>query len=238
MDPRIERTRQAVLKATLEVLGQRGYAAFTIEGVAEASRVAKSTIYRHWPTKLALIADALETLNEQPRPELGSGTTRAQIERLLEHEATAFGDSVLSACMPALIEAAEHHPEVAAFLHGYSARRRRTLVELLRTGIESGELPSHLDPELAALALVGPVVYCRTMTAEPLPASHAGRLAQQVLGPAADRPLRLAASRQPSTSMRRGSSGATESGELAGSSAQRPSPARSVPPVDPVDTVE
>lgn len=185
MDPRIERTQQAVRHATLEVLGRRGYAAFTVEAVAEAARVAKSTIYRHWPTKLALIADALETLNEQPRPQLGSGTIREQIEQLLEHVTSAFGDSVLSACMPALIEAAEHHPEVAAFLHGYSARRRRTLVDLIRTGVESGELPSHLDPELAALALVGPVVYCRTMTADPLPPSLARQLAVQVLGPPA-----------------------------------------------------
>lgn len=185
MDPRIERTQQAVRHATLEVLGQRGYAAFTIEAVSAAARVAKSTIYRHWPTKLALIADALETLNEQPRPQPGTGGTREQIEQLLEHLGWAFSDSVLSACIPALIEAAEHHPEVAAFLHGYSARRRRALVDLVRAGIETGELPSHLDPELSALALSSPFIYCRTLTAHPLPASAARRLATQVLGPAA-----------------------------------------------------
>ncbi len=57
-EPRIERTQQAVRHAALEVLGRRGYAAFTIEAVAEAARVGKTTIYRQWPTKLALIADA------------------------------------------------------------------------------------------------------------------------------------------------------------------------------------
>jgi TetR/AcrR family transcriptional regulator of autoinduction and epiphytic fitness len=182
VDPRIERTQQAVRQATLEVLGQRGYAAFTVEAVAATARVAKSTIYRHWPTKLDLIADALETLNEQPRPP-ATGSTRDQIEQLLEHLATAFTASVLSACIPALIEAAEHHPEVAAFLHGYSARRRRTLVDLIRTGVDRGELPAHLDPELAALALSGPFVYCRTMTPNPLPKRAVRRLAVQVLGP-------------------------------------------------------
>lgn len=80
---------------------------------------------------------------------------------------------------------AEHHPEVSVFLHGHSARRRRTLTDLIRTGIDSGELPSHLDPELAALALAGPVVYCRTMTADPLPVSLSRQLALQVLGPPA-----------------------------------------------------
>ena len=185
MDPRIERTRHAVLTATLDVLGGRGYAAFTIEAVAEAARVAKSTIYRHWPTKLALIADALETLNQQPRAEPAPGTARQTVERLVEHLASAFESSVLSSCIPALIEAAEHHHEVATFLHGYSASRRHTLVEAIRSGVDSGELPSHVDPELAALALSGAVVYCRTMTPTPLAGRRARRLTHQVLGPPA-----------------------------------------------------
>jgi TetR/AcrR family transcriptional regulator of autoinduction and epiphytic fitness len=183
MDPRIERTHHAVRHATLEVLADRGYAAFTVEAVAESARVAKSTIYRHWPTKLGLIADALDTLNEQPSPRLAPGTARAQVEQLLEHLTTAFADSLLSACIPALIEAAEHHPEVAAFLHSYSARRRRTLVDVIQAGIDAGELASHLDAELAALALSGAVIYCRTMTPTPLPSARARALVAQVLGP-------------------------------------------------------
>lgn len=183
MDPRIERTRHAVRHATLDVLGEVGYAALTIEAVAAAARVAKSTIYRHWPNKLDLIADALETLNEQPSPRLAPGTARHQVKELVEHLTTAFGDSVLSACIPALIEAAEHHREVAEFLHGYSARRRQTLIDVIQSGVSSGELPSHLNAELAAIALVGAVVYCRTMTSDPLPASRTRQLVFQVLGP-------------------------------------------------------
>ena len=183
MDPRIERTREAVLRAALEVLGRRGYGALTIEAVSESARVAKSTIYRHWPTRIELIADALESLNEQPTPSLATGTALDQIEQLLTHLAEAFTHGLLSACMPALIEAAEHHPEVAAFLHGYSDRRRGAMVRLVRAGIEAGEFPAHLDPDLATLALVGPVVYCRTLTATPLSPARARELAGQLLGP-------------------------------------------------------
>lgn len=185
MDPRIERTRHAVLEGTLEVLGERGYGAFTIELVAERARVAKSTIYRYWSTKLELIVDALEALNQQPRRPRAEGTARAQIEELVEHLAVAFTDSVLSACIPALIEAAEHHPEVATFLHGYSRARRQTLVDAIAAGVASGELPAHLDADLAALALSGPVIYCRTMTGDPLPPGRAGDLVTQLLGPPA-----------------------------------------------------
>jgi TetR/AcrR family transcriptional regulator, regulator of autoinduction and epiphytic fitness len=185
IDPRIKRTRSAVLTAALEVLSRRGYAAFAMEAVAESAQVARSTIYRHWPNKIDLIAEALETLNQQPHPNESSATAREQTERLLVHLADVFVDSVFSACIPALIEAAERHPEVAGFLHGYSARRRQTLVDVLRTGIDNGELPAHLDPELAALALSSPIIYRRTMTPDPFPADRVPQLIDQVLGPPA-----------------------------------------------------
>jgi TetR/AcrR family transcriptional regulator, regulator of autoinduction and epiphytic fitness len=184
MDPRIQRTRDAVLPATLSVLADGGFANFTMEGVAEAAGVGKSTVYRYWPTKIALLRDALEGLNRQPDVELEAGSAPARIERLLEHLAAALSDSLLSACLPALIEAAERHPEVAEFLHQYSDRRRATLTAVIRTGIEAGELPTHLDPELAALALSGPIFYRRLMTGTPLPTADIRNLVRQVLGPA------------------------------------------------------
>lgn len=183
MDPRIQRTRDAVLPATLSVLAERGFASFTMEAVAEAAGVAKSTVYRYWPTRIALLRDALEGLNRQPDVQIEAGPARARIERLLEHLAAALSDSLLSACIPALVEAAERHPEVAGFLHQYSDRRRSALTAVLRQGIEDGELPAHLDPELSALALSGPIFYRRLMTATPFPIADVRALLRQVLGP-------------------------------------------------------
>jgi AcrR family transcriptional regulator len=184
MDPRIRRTRATVLAAALSVLAERGFADFSMEAVAAASGVAKSTIYRHWPSKLSLLRNAVEELKRQPQVELEAGPARARIERLLEHLAAALSDSALSRCIPGLIEAAERHPEVAGFLHQYSDRRRSALTAVIRTGIDQGELPTHLDPELAALALSGPFFYRRLMTSAPLPAADIPALVRQVLGPA------------------------------------------------------
>lgn len=183
MDPRIQRTRDAVLPAALSVLADRGFADFTMEGVAEAAGVSKSTVYRHWPTKLSLLRHALEGLNIQPAVQFEGGPARLQVERLLEHLAVALSDSVLAACIPGLIEAAERHPEVAEFLHEYSDRRRSTLTAAIRRGIEEREFPAHLDPELAAMALSGPIFYRRLMTENPFPAQDIPRLVEQVLGP-------------------------------------------------------
>lgn len=183
-DPRITRTRLAVRVATLEVLAERGYAGFTVEAVAETARVAKSTIYRHWPNRIDLIADALQTLNPQPALSAAGGSARDEIRRLITHLVDAFSDSVLSSCMPALIEAAEHHDDVASFLHTYSSVRRQTLVDAIEAGVRSGELPGHTDPEMAAVALAGPIIYRRLMTPEPFPADRIRDLLEQVLGPA------------------------------------------------------
>lgn len=172
-----------MLPATLRVLADRGFASFTMEGVAAAAGVAKSTVYRYWPSKLSLLGDALEGLNRQPEVELDAGPARARIERLLEHLAAALSNSVFSACIPALVEAAEHYPEMAAFLHQYSSRRRSALTAAIRKGVETAELPAHLDPELAALALSGAILYRRMMTPTPLAPAEVQSLVQQVLGP-------------------------------------------------------
>jgi AcrR family transcriptional regulator len=184
LDPRIARSQQRVRAAALDELAAAGYGSFSIESVARRSGVAKSTIYRHWSGKLALIADALETLNVQPGigPADSSGDVREDVVRLITHLAEAFADSTISSCTPALIEAAEHHADVRVFHHGYAARRRGALVALLKRGRSSGQLAADLDPELAAIALAGAVIYRRVMTGEPFPPSEAERLVDTVLG--------------------------------------------------------
>jgi TetR/AcrR family transcriptional regulator, regulator of autoinduction and epiphytic fitness len=187
-DPRIGRTRRAVREATLQVLADRGFGALTIESVAETARVAKSTIYRHWPSRLDLVSDALEALNVQPRSAPPSDDVRGDIERLLVHLTAAMSDSLLSDCMPALIDVAAREPEVAEFLYGYGAARRQTLVDLIAAGVASGDLPDHIDPELASLALAGAIAYRRFLTPDPLAATEVPALVTQVLGPTRSAP--------------------------------------------------
>lgn len=181
-DPRIAHTRRVVQRAALSELAAVGFGAFTIEGVAARSKVAKSTIYRHWDGKLALIADALETLNEQPVPRPADGSAREQIASLLRHLVDALTDPVLSPTIPAMIEAAERDPTIARFLHEYSDRRRQTLVDVINTHIARGQLASTLDPELAALALSGPIFYSRFMTGRAFPPERVDDLIDTVLG--------------------------------------------------------
>jgi len=178
MDKRIEKTKLAAREAALDVLAAGGFAAFTMEAVAAQSRISKSTLYRHWADRMALLSDALERLNLQPRQTgpLQPDSLRERVVELITHLAAVFENSRIGKVIPALIEAAEHHPQVAGFLHDYSAKRRLALVGLLREAVEMGELDCDFDAELAALVLSGPVFYCRLMSPAPFPQGKVGAL--------------------------------------------------------------
>lgn len=182
MDPRIERSRQLVLRAALDELGEVGYGAFTIESVADRSGVAKSTIYRHWSDKLALIADAFATFHEQQGPDTLSGSPRERLERIVHHVAEVVGNSIFSACIPALIDGAERDPGLQEFHHRFQTEARQPLIGVIAEGVAAGDFPAHLDPELAALALLGVIFYRRLMSSEPFDPERASALIDTVLG--------------------------------------------------------
>jgi TetR/AcrR family transcriptional regulator, regulator of autoinduction and epiphytic fitness len=171
-----------ILKAAIEELADVGYGGVAIESIAARAGVGKSTIYRHWPDKLALIADALETFHEQMVPELGDLPVRESVALLLRHVADVVVDSAFSRCIPALIEGAERDERVRAFHHRYSAERRQALIDLIARGIHQGELSTSIDPELATTALLGAIFYRRLMTAQPFKPDDAGQLVNLVLG--------------------------------------------------------
>ena len=127
IDPRVERSRQVILQAALDELGEVGYGMFRIESVAARAGVGKSTIYRHWTDRLALIADAFETFHVQMVPNTDTAPPREKVHSLVRHVAQVFVDSTFSVCIPALIEGAERDQRLRNFHHKYSAERRQGL---------------------------------------------------------------------------------------------------------------
>jgi TetR/AcrR family transcriptional regulator, regulator of autoinduction and epiphytic fitness len=171
-----------ILTAAVEELAEVGYGQVRMESVAARAGIAKSTLYRHWPDKLALIADAFETFHEQMVPELGELPARDAVALLIRHVAEVVMDSTFSRCIPALIEGAERDPRVRDFHHGYGAERRQALIDLIARGVERGEIAASVDPELATVTLLGALFYRRLMTGVPFDPNDAGRLVGLVLG--------------------------------------------------------
>ena len=180
LDPRVERSRRVVLAAPVGLIAEAGYGAVTIEAVAARSGVAKSTIYRHWPSRLELINDAFHELKPAvPMPT--EGTVRDRLIAFLEHVARNVGTSTWSACLPALIDAAEHDPDARALHCRLTETGRQSLVDLLEEGVGNGELPAGLDLELLAEALFGPILIRRLMLHEPLDPGRVRQLVDQVV---------------------------------------------------------
>jgi TetR/AcrR family transcriptional regulator of autoinduction and epiphytic fitness len=170
-----------ILHAVVQELADVGYGGVTIESIAARAGVGKSTVYRHWSDKLALIADAFETFHEQMVPDLGGLPARDAIAVLLGHVAEVVVDSTFSRCIPALIEGAERDRRVREFHHRYSAERRQSIIDLIARGRRNGEIGKDVDLELAASALLGAIFYRRLMTAQPFNPADATRLVDLVL---------------------------------------------------------
>lgn len=183
-DPRVEHSRRAILRAALEEFAHAGYAGFRMDSVAERAGVGRSTVYRHWPDKYVLVADALQTLNVQPNPEadLAAGTARQRVELVLAHLVDVLTDSPFSECVASMVQAAENDAELRRFHHQYSAQRRRRLTEAISAGVASGEFPSRIDPEAASAALAGAMFYRRLFTDSPPDGDFVTVLVHTVLG--------------------------------------------------------
>ena len=77
--PRDEAREQAILEAAIDLLAEVGYEAMSIEGVAVRAKSSKATIYRRWPGKAELVADAIRRRSEPILEDLPPGADASLI---------------------------------------------------------------------------------------------------------------------------------------------------------------
>lgn len=198
--PRERRADRAIITATLEIFADEGYDAMSMEAVATRAGVGKATIYRRWPGKKELVIDALATLNDDLLMAKGQLPERSddRIRAILRHLATRDTDSLTGRITPRMIVYSVSRPDLYAEYFGRVIMpRRRWLHRILREGVDRGELRPDLDVEVAALALVGPMMLpTQGLGPDPRGEDLAGRLFD-VLWPGLAAPDRAAATGQP-----------------------------------------
>jgi AcrR family transcriptional regulator len=175
--PRSAEAHEAILAAALELAVEGGLARMTMEKVAARAGAGKATIYRRWDTKQALMADALRSIAADIRaPDTGS--LRGDFLGLAAQALGANAPGALR-LMPRLMSEAAEDPELFAVCRAVLVDPRRAqLREILRRGVERGELRADVDLELAIDGLIGPIVY-RVLITGGDPAELAG-LAERV----------------------------------------------------------
>jgi AcrR family transcriptional regulator len=169
LDPRVARSRAAILRASADLLIESGSAGVTIEGIAERSRVAKTTIYRHWKTRSQLVFDAFESLFQPMNPLRREGSLQDQLEAILWQLTRGLTESEWAPAVSALIEASDRDPELRQLVRDFLLVRMENGREVLRTAIAAGELRPDLDVDVSIATLVGPIFYRRLVSKEPLP---------------------------------------------------------------------
>ncbi len=167
VDSRVERSRHAVLTAALGLLCESGVGGFSVDEVARRSGVAKTTIYRHWPTREALVVDTCSRLSaEQQIPDTGS--LEGDLTAILTNIAHLLQTANWSAVLPSIIDNAERDAEFAELVGQIQRGHAAPLREALERATSKGELPAHTDLSTTVAALLGPLFYRRWFSREPI----------------------------------------------------------------------
>jgi AcrR family transcriptional regulator len=133
---------QSILDTALEMVKEVGYDRFSIDALAERAHVGKATIYRHWPGKAALIAEAVRRRHEThagPLADTGSlrGDLRAAVRRIIDAVAAKDGPLLLG------VMAAMHaDPDLADLLRVQVFESKHAEYdEIVARAVARGELP-------------------------------------------------------------------------------------------------
>ena len=167
-DPRIARSRAKVLDAATAILVESGPRAVTVDAVAERSGVAKSTLYRHWASRQELLVDVMRCNVPDVEPPAAELPFDDALRALVHALATVLGDPEWRAIMPAMVSLQQHLPELADVLHQDQSEKFEILGDVLRRGAAEGAIPADVDTELAAHALIGPLVFAILSGRDPI----------------------------------------------------------------------
>lgn len=156
--PRSAQADEAIVDAALALLVEDGFDRLSMDGVAARAGVSKATIYRRWPSKEALVIEAVARRTD-PFAEAADGSVRDRLVTLLQTMA-ATSRTTVGRLLPCMVGATVSNPALAEH---YRARildpRRSRIGEILRAGVAAGELRPDLDVDLAIDQVVGPLLY-------------------------------------------------------------------------------
>jgi AcrR family transcriptional regulator len=161
--PRSEHSHIAVLRATSELLHEAGLRAMTTEQIAARSGVSKATIYKWWPNKYAVAAEAFlsEMMAEWPDPHTGSATKDLL---LALRGLTAFYAGANGRVFAELIGEAQFDLVVRTELHKSLVLAHRDVVKRVwARGVAAGDFRQDIDPDDAIDLLIGPLLYRRLL---------------------------------------------------------------------------
>ena len=180
--PRSEAARLAILRATARLFLEKGFAQLSIEGIAAEAAVGKQTIYRWWPTKSDLVAEALiegMLMPEQVVPRF-DGTLRDDLARWMRTVLAFVDDPEHDEMLKSLVAAGTINPAIGE-RGSDNLGADADLVRRLEQGVSDGELPAEAPIASIVELLIGAIVL-RIVARSDADDGEAERLVDIVLG--------------------------------------------------------
>lgn len=176
------KTHRAILDATLDLLDVVRYANLTIEAITTKAGVSKATVYRWWPSKGALVAEAISrSMRVEDPPE--TDDFRADLITAVEISIANFARSRGGALMTALAADLIDDPALlTSFREDFVEPRRRVMGRLIDRGVREGYFAAESDAELLMDVWAGVVFYRALMKHRPIDDDLAAHLVDLVLG--------------------------------------------------------
>jgi AcrR family transcriptional regulator len=166
--PRNPRIDAAVLDATVDLLGETGYAALSVDAIARRAGTSKPAIYRRWPSKAHLVHEAVFPLSDDTElPDTGSvaGDVREMMRRTVE----VLTAPAARAGLPGIVSEAAADPTLhAALLERFAHVLSRGLGDWLAAAVARGEVRAGVTPAdvvdaIAGITLLALITHADTM---------------------------------------------------------------------------
>ncbi len=174
-----ESVRRAVVEATLALLTERGYG-FSVEDVAERAQVHKTTVYRRWPTKPVLVAEAITTMADRTVPPPEDLDPLQALATLAQQVAAALRQPAGVRALRAVAAVAGDDDQLVAVAADFFDKRYQLAVDLVQQAQRQGVLRERYDPLIIWEAMVNPL-HVRALTGRPADDDTATQLVQLVL---------------------------------------------------------
>jgi AcrR family transcriptional regulator len=173
VDPRVSRTRAAVLRTATDLLVEGGPSAVTIDAIVARSGVAKSTIYRHWASRDEVLLAVIES---DPDADVVS-SLRAVVRSVVD----SLNDPEWARMLPALLMLKNHEAGIKAIDERLEHEQDMVVTTLIERAVDEGLLASGIDLPEAIAHLLGPLLFAHLTESVPLDVAFADRTLDRFL---------------------------------------------------------
>jgi AcrR family transcriptional regulator len=160
---------EELLRVTLDLAAESGYAGLSIEAVSRRAGVGKHTIYRRWPSKAALLLDALNHVWTSDLDYRDTGDIRGDLREQFIRSGSALSQPPIGPIYRAVIAEAQADSALRATLHErFLATVERSTLDRIIRAQWTGELVADANLEFAAEVLCGTLYYRSLLSTRPI----------------------------------------------------------------------